>query len=190
MRLIEHIQKHIRLNQIECEKLIPYFTTVNVKKKDFLLRASQRCKAESFVLKGCFRTYAVDENGYERTLLFSVEDWWVGDLLSFLTQQPSLYYIQAIEDAEVLQITKDRLEELYLHIPKMERYFRLLVQNAYVTQLERINERFSLPAEHRYLKFVEKYPGLMHRIPQKNIASYLGITPVFLSMLRRKIGKS
>ncbi len=188
-KLIEHIRQQIQLEQAEIEIINQYFTFKALKKKEFILQANQVCKTESFIVKGCLRTYSIDENGFERTLIFSIENWWTGDLLSFLTQRPSSYNIMALEDSEILQIKKSDLEKLYLEVPKMERYFRLLIQNAYVNQLERIHQNFSQTAEQRYLLFLQKYPQIAQRISQKHIASYLGITPVFLSMLRNKITK-
>ncbi len=188
-KLIDHLLKHVSIDEREAEIIVSSFTTRHFKKKEFLLRAGEICRVESFVGQGCFRTFTVDENGYDRTLVFSVEDWWTGDMLSFLTAKPSMYNIEALEEAEVLQISKERLEDLYLEVPKLERYFRLLVQNAYISQLERINTGLSQTAEQRYLLFLENYPGFARRIPQKYIASFLGITPEFLSMLRRKLSR-
>ncbi len=188
-KLIDHLLKHVSIDEREAEIILSSFTTRHFKKKEFLLRAGEICRVESFVVRGCFRTFTIDENGYDRTLVFSVEDWWTGEMLSFLTGKPSMYSIEALEDAEVLQVTKDRLEKLYLEVPKLERYFRLLVQNAYISQLERINTGLSQTAEQRYLLFLENYPGFAQRIPQKYIASFLGITPEFLSMLRRKLSR-
>lgn len=188
-KLIDHLLKHVSIDKREAEIILSSFTTRHFKKKDLLLRAGEICRVESFVVRGCFRTFTIDENGYDRTLVFSVEDWWTGDMLSFLTAKPSMYSIEALEDAEILQISKERLEKLYLEVPKLERYFRLLVQNAYISQLERINTGLSQTAEQRYLLFLENYPGFAQRIPQKYIASFLGITPEFLSMLRRKLSR-
>lgn len=186
-KLIDHLLKHVSIDEREAEIILSSFTTRHFKKKELLLRAGEICRVESFVVRGCFRTFTIDESGYERTLVFSVEDWWTGEMLSFLTGKPSMYSIEALEDAEVLQITKGRLEKLYLEVPTLERYFRLLVQNAYISQLERINTGLSQTAEQRYLLFLENYPDFAQRIPQKYIASFLGITPEFLSMLRRKM---
>ncbi|MGN7786439.1 Crp/Fnr family transcriptional regulator [Niabella sp. 22666] len=188
-KLIEHFSKYIKLESEEIEIIHSSFSQKSLKKKEFLLRSNQICRTESFIISGCLQTYSIDENGFEHTLNFAIEDWWTGDLLSFLTDAPSLYNIIALENSELLQITKPNLEKLYLTVPKIERYFRLLIQNAYVTQQERINQSLSQTAEQRYLAFVEKYPAYLKRISQKHIASYLGITPVFLSMLRKKISR-
>ena len=186
-KLTEHFSKYIKLNVEEIELIDSLFTPKNLKKKEFLLRSGETCRTESFIISGCLRTYSIDENGFEHTLTFAIEDWWTGDLLSFLTETPSFYNIIALENTEILQITKIDLDKLYLEVPKLERYFRLLIQNAYVSQQQRINQNLSQTAEQRYLEFIEKHSTFLQRIPQKHIASYLGITPVFLSMLRKKL---
>lgn len=186
-KLIEHFSKYIKLNIEEIELIDSLFTPKNLKKKEFLLRSGETCRTESFIISGCLRTYSIDENGFEHTLTFAIEDWWTGDLLSFLTETPSFYNIIALENTEILQITKIDLDKLYLEVPKLERYFRLLIQNAYVSQQQRINQNLSQTAEQRYLEFIGKHSTFLQRISQKHIASYLGITPVFLSMLRKKL---
>ena len=121
--------------------------------------------------------------------MFGIEGWWVSDLLSLWTNSPTTYYIDALEDTELLQISKSNLDELYERVPKFERFFRIILQNAYSAQQLRINQNLSFTAEQRYLTFIEKYPSFAQRIPQKQISAYLGITPVFLSMLRKKLSK-
>jgi CRP-like cAMP-binding protein len=119
--------------------------------------------------------------------MFGIEDWWVGDLYSFLTQTPASYFIDAIEDTEILQITKANLDKLYEQVPKFERFFRIMLQNAFIAQQQRINQNLAFTAEQRYADFLQRYPQLEQRLSQKQISSFLGITPVFLSMLRRKL---
>ncbi|RKS96101.1 Crp/Fnr family transcriptional regulator [Chryseobacterium defluvii] len=188
-QLIDHFSKYIQLNTEEVELIHSLFSYKSLKKKEFLLRSGDICRTESFIISGCLRTFSIDENGFEHTLTFAIEDWWTGDLLSFFTETSTSYNIVALEDSEILQITKTDLDKLYLKVPKLERYFRQLIQNAYVAQQQRIDQNLSQTAEQRYLSFVEKYPVLLQRIPQKHIASYLGITPVFLSMLRKKLSQ-
>lgn len=133
--------------------------------------------------------YSIDENGFEHIIMFGIEDWWVGDLYSLLTGMPSRFYIDALEDTEVLQISRLQLELLYEEVPKFERFFRLIIQNAFVAQQQRIHQNIALSAEQRYLEFINKYHVFEQRIPQKQIAAYLGITPVFLSMLRKRMAQ-
>ena len=116
---------------------------------------------------------------------FSVENWWAEDLFSFFTQTASKSNIQAIEETHIIQISKIDLETLYSKIPKFERFFRLSFQNAYITQRERINLTLSATAEERYFLFIKKYPYAEKRFTQKDIASYLGITIQFLSVVKK-----
>jgi CRP-like cAMP-binding protein len=187
--LIANISKHISLTAEE----IMFFTSLLKPKSladgEFLLREGTVCKYESFVTKGCLKTYYLDENGFEHIIDFSIEEWWADDLYSLLTQTPSKSNIKAIEDTDILQITKADLELLYQKIPTFERFFRVLFQNAYITQREQINSALSASAEERYLLFIKKKPYAEKRFTQKDIASYLGITPQFLSALKRKLGR-
>ena len=152
-----------------------------------LLREGDICKYQSFVVKGCLKTYYLDEMGLEHIIDFSIEEWWADDLFSFLTQTASKSNIQAIEDTDILQISKADLELLYQKVPKFERFFRILFQNAYIAQKEQINLALSASARERYLLFIQKKPYAEKRFSQKDIASYLGVTPQFLSTLKRKL---
>jgi len=184
--IIKNISKYITLTEKETEIFTSLLKYKAIKRKEFLLREDEVCRHETFVTQGCLRTYYVDQNGMEHVLGFSIEDWWAEDLYSFLTNKPARLCIEALEDTEVLQIEKINLEKLYEEVPKFERFFRLSFQNAYIAQQERITFNLSSTAEERYLSFKNKYPYCEQRFPQKQIASYLGITPEFLSTLRKK----
>ena len=187
--ILSYISKYISLDKTEADFFISLLEERTVKRRDFLLKQGQICRYESFITKGCVRTYTLDDNGFEHIVLFGTETWWAGDLFSFLTQTPSDYFIDALEDSEVLQISKPNLDKLYEVVPKFERFFRLILQNAYIAQQQRINQNLSLTAEERYIQFLRKYPALDQRISQKQIAAFLGITPVFLSMIRKKLSQ-
>ncbi len=185
--ILQNIGKHITLDPTEVEFFISLLESKLIRRKDYLLQPGEICKTENFIVKGCLRTYSVDQDGVEHIVMFGIEDWWVGDLYSFLMATPAQYYIDALEDTLVLQINKQNLDLLYERVPKFERFFRLIIQNAFIAQQNRINQNLSFTAEQRYLEFVKKYPHFEQRIPQKQVAAYLGMTPVFLSMLRRKL---
>jgi CRP-like cAMP-binding protein len=185
--IIQNISRHIHLDKTETDFFISLLETKKLKRKEFLLQQGNICKTENFIVKGCLRTYTIDDNGIEHIIMFGIEDWWVGDLYSFLTQKPATYFIDALEETEILQISKGNLDKLYERVPKFERFFRLILQNAFITQQQRINQNLSYTAEQRYLDFIKKYPQLEQRLSQKQVSAYLGITPVFLSMLRRKL---
>ena len=188
--IIQNINRHIQLNNTETDFFISILQTKKLRRKEFLLRQGDTCKTENFIVKGCVRTYTIDENGFEHIVMFGIEDWWVGDLYSFLTQSPATYFIDALEDTEVLQISKSNLDQLFERVPKFERFFRLILQNAFIAQQQRINQNLSYTAEQRYLDFITKQPNLEQRLSQKQVAAYLGITPVFLSMIRKKLSQN
>ncbi len=187
--ILQNVARHITLSKKEKEFYVSILQPKTIKRKEFLLKAGEVCKTENFVTKGCLRTYTIDENGFEHILMFAIEDWWTGDLYSFPTQKPSTYFIDALEDTELLQISKLNLEKLFEQVPKFERFYRIIFQNALIAQHERINQNLSFTAEQRYLHFIEKYPKVEQRISQKHVATFLGITPEFLSMLRKKLSK-
>src|SRR6478735_224937 len=185
--IIQNISRHIQIDKAESDFFISLLETKKLKIKEFLLKQGDICRTENFIVKGCLRTYTIDDNGFEHIVMFGIEDWWVGDLYSFLTQNPTTYFIDALEDSEILQISKVNLDKLYERVPKFERFFRLILQNAFIAQQQRINQNLSYTAEQRYLDFIKKYPQLEQRLSQIQVSAYLGITPVFLSMLRRKL---
>lgn len=187
--LLSNLARHITLTPEE----VTFFTSLlkarSIKNGEFLLREGNICKYASFVVRGCVKTYYLDENGFEHIIDFSIEEWWADDLYSFLTQTPCKSNIKAIEDTDILQISKADLESLYQKIPKFERFFRILFQNAYITQREQINQALSASAEERYIFFIKRKPYAEKRFSQKDIASYIGVTPQFLSALKKKIGQ-
>jgi CRP-like cAMP-binding protein len=187
--ILQNISRHIQLDTTETDFFISLLQSKKLKRKEFLLIPGDICKTENFIVKGCLRTYTIDNNGFEHIVMFGIEDWWVGDLFSFLTQSPATYFIDALEDSEILQISKPNLDKLYERVPKFERFFRLILQNAFIAQQQRINQNLSFTAEQRYLDFITKHPNLEQRLSQKQVSAYLGITPVFLSMIRKKLSQ-
>ena len=187
--LISNISRHLSLAREEIEFFTSLLRSKSLANGEFLLREGDVCRYETFVVKGCLKTYYLDEEGTEHIIDFSIEEWWADDLYSLLTQTPSKSNIKAIEDTEVLQIGKRDLELLYQKVPKFERFFRILFQNAYITQREQINLALSASARERYLLFIKKKPYAEKRFSQKDIASYLGVTPQFLSTLKKKLGR-
>jgi CRP-like cAMP-binding protein len=117
---------------------------------------------------------------------FSPEDWWIGDIYSFYTNQPSRLNIEALEATELFIFDKDVFEDLYINIPKMERYFRLLMQNALISLSQRVVSSLSKSASERYCEFINRYPQIEQRVPNHQIASYLGIKPESLSRIRKQ----
>jgi CRP-like cAMP-binding protein len=187
--ILKNISRFITLTPEEEQYFISLLKVKKLRKKQYLLQEGEICRNEYFVTKGCLRTYTIDEKGLEHVIQFSIEDWWTGDMYSFLTQNPSSYTIDAIEDSELLYLDKVSHDELYLKVPKFERFFRHLLQYAFISMQERINATLSQTADQRYCSFIEKYPLMEQRLPLKQIASYLGITPESLSRIRSSYNK-
>ena len=185
--ILKNVSRHITLTPEETA----YFTSIlkrkTLRKKQYLLQAGDVSRHECFVNKGCLRTYLVDEKGQEHIVQFGIEEWWTGDMYSFITGQPSLYHIDALEDCELLLIEKQQWEKMFVEVPKFERFFRILLQNAFVSMQRRIAENMSLSAEERYTNFLQKHAHFEQRLPQRQIASYLGITPESLSRIRKQM---
>ena len=160
------------------------FLPKKLRKRQYLLQEGDVCKYKAFVEKGILRTYTVDAKGTEHILQFSMEGWWVADLYSFLTHEPSLFNIEAIEDCELLLITKPSWDALLEKVPAFERYFRILVQNNLIATQRRLMATMSQSAEEQYIKLTNAFPDCVQRVPQHMIASYLGVTRETLSRIR------
>jgi CRP-like cAMP-binding protein len=161
----------------------------HIPKKTYLLQEGEICNFEAYLNKGCIRTFYIDENGFEVTLMFSIEDWWIGDVGSFYEQRPSNLFIETLEDCEILAFNPVTKEMLLAEIPKFERVFRLLVQRSLAATFNRLIRTITQPAQEKYLDFLKRYPTISQRVPQHYIASYLGISPEFLSKVRTKLAK-
>ena len=185
--LTESLERHVSLTGSEMGLLASFLEPGTVGKKEYLVRPGDVFHRATFVSQGCFTMYSIDKAGKLHVAQIASEGWWVGDIYSFLAQKPTDYYVQSVENSEILQISKEKLEMLYIKVPKLERYFRILVQNAYISFRERMISAMSKPADERYLEFLSTHPGLVQRVPQYVIASYLGIRPEFLSRVRKKL---
>jgi len=188
--IIKNIHRHITPTQDEIEIFSSLLTPKTIKRKGFLLQEGEVAKHQFFVTSGCLRTYTIDSLGKEHILMFAPEDWWCsGDLFSFLSGQPSVNNLDALEPTSVLQISRNNLDILYEQAPKFERFFRILFQNAFVFHQNRINTNLSQPAEGRYSQFTHFYPDLETRVSQKYIASYIGVTPEFFSQMKANMSR-
>lgn len=173
------------------EEEFNYFQTLFVRKKlrrrQYLLQEGNVCKYQAFVVKGLLRSYTVDEKGNEHILQFSSEGWWVADLSSYLTNEPSILNIDALEEAELLLLSKPFWEEAMLKVPAFEHYFRIIIQNHLVATQKRLLQSLTQTTEEKYNRFLEAYPECVQRLPQHQIASYLGVTRETLSRLRKQM---
>jgi len=184
--ILSNFAMHIALSPDEQEKVLALLQQKTVAKRTFLLQPGGIDRYIYFVNRGCLRMFYTDKKGMEHNICFYPENWWACDIVSFFKEKPAANTIQALEDSEVYYMSLSRLEELFLEIPKFERFFRILTQNGFDLYQKRITSNLSQTAEQRYLEFRKLYPGLESRIAQKHIATYLGITPAFLSMMRKE----
>lgn len=166
------------------------FKERSVKRRQYILQAGDISKLNTFVVDGCFKMFMIDANGKEHNLQFAIENWWIGDIGSFHSEQPSKLYIEAIENSVILQINKEDQLKLFVEHPKFNRIFRVITENALVSTQRRVLQNISSTAEERYVDFMERYPQFFNRISNVQIASYLGVTPEFLSTIRKRIVKS
>ncbi len=183
------VSRHIHLAPEELQLFHDLLQYKKVKKKQFLLQEGEVCNFEAYILKGCVRSYYLNKEGTETILAFAVEDWWVSDLSSFAEQKPSNMFIETVEDCELLTIDYQNKMELFEKAPKFEKYYRLLVQRSLGVLQQRFYASISQTAEERYLAFMEKYPHIAQRVPQHQIARYLGVSPEFLSKVRSNMYK-
>jgi len=182
-----HTEKRVQLTDEEFEMINKFFVPKKLRKKQFLLHEGEVCKNIGFVNSGCLREYTIDNKGSEHIIQFAIEDWWISDPNSFLSGLPSTYNIDALEDSEVLLLEKSARDKLLDSCPKMERFFRILIEANFVSTQRRITDSLSISAEERYLKFIKTYPKLIEQVSQNQIASYLGITPQSLSRIRKEL---
>ncbi|GGH43930.1 cyclic nucleotide-binding protein [Mangrovimonas yunxiaonensis] len=185
--LLDYIAQYVALSEEERDFLVSKLRYRRYLKGQFILQQGDVSKTECFIVKGCTKMFFVDDEGQEHIVMFSIEDWWTSDLGSFSAQIPSDFNVQCLEDTETIQFHIDVIEEIFERIPKMERFFRKIIEKAYVSSQKRIVRNFSMAAKARYLYFRETYPKMERRIPQYMIASYLGITKEFLSKIKSQL---
>ena len=171
----------------EEETIKSYLTQKKLRKKQYLLQEGDVCKTIGYIEKGALREYSVDDNGHEHIIQFGLEGWVISDLYSFITGEPATYNIDAIEDAELVLISKSAHEELLEKSPKYETFTRMNITGAYLAMQKRLTNIISSSLEERYTNFTALYPNIVQRVPQHMIASYIGLTPETLSRIRRKI---
>jgi CRP-like cAMP-binding protein len=187
--ILSNVAKHITLNEQEKKFFLSLLLPQTLKRKTLFLQQGEVCKNSAFVIDGALRSFSVDKEGKEHILNFATQGWWMSDLYSLISKKPSTLNIEAIDDTEVFILSGNDQQLLYEKVPKFERFFRILIENALVANQQRLIDNLSLPAEERYLQFLKKYPIIPSCVPQHNIASYLGITPEFLSKIRARLAK-
>lgn len=184
-----YLTSNLDIDENEISSIVENCTTKTFKKDQFLLRANEHCTHTFFVEKGLLRQYSIDEKGREHILSFAPENWFVTDRESTYFNQPSAYYIQALEESRVVMINEDFIHMLSEKIPSFSDFNNKLLHNHIRHLQNRINLLLSAMAEDRYLQFIEMYPDIFLRVPQTMVASYLGITPESLSRVRKELAQ-
>ena len=186
----EHLKNHIikftEIDEEQISEILTYFNFVEVPKRENLLIEGNTCKNNYFVTKGCLRLFFINEKGIEQTIQFALENWWLADYTSFSAQKPSDFYIQAVENSNLLTLDFKAQEALLHDFPQMERYFRLVHQRAHAASQFRIKTLYGFSREELYHLFNKRYPEFVQRIPQYLLASFLGFTPEYLSEIRNR----
>lgn len=187
--ILDNIAKQVQLTPEEQELFLSKTEIRHYKAKTVLLHSGEICKYSYFVNSGLLRSFNINDNIVEHVLAFACSGWWIGDMYSLLSQKPGNLFIETLENSEVVLLSKTNQELLYQEIPKLERFFRILTENSLVANQERLMDNLSLSAEERFEKFCSKHHDLIQKVPQKQIASYIGVTPEFFSKMKSKLLK-
>lgn len=188
-RLLKSIEEKVSATAAELQSIKSYFTPKKLKKREFLLREGQVCHQLAFIEQGALYSYSTDAKANQHVIQFAFEGWWIADLYSFFTREPSQLHIEALEDSELLLIDRQRHERLLSEVPRFETFTRILYQNAYVALQRRIGGTIGFTAEERYARLLEQYPAILNRLPLHLVASYLGVTPETLSRIRKQAAR-
>ncbi|HKK44749.1 MAG TPA: Crp/Fnr family transcriptional regulator [Balneolaceae bacterium] len=183
-QLYKSIHQHISLTDEEWEMCKNNFRPKRMLKRQFLLQEGDVCRELAFVEKGALYSYSVDSKGNQHVIRFAFDGWWIADLQSFFTDNPSTYNIEVLEDSELLMLDRINHEKLLKEIPSYERYHRIIIQNAYIALQQRVENALGLTAEEKYARLIQHNPEFMNRVPLNLVASYLGMSPETLSRVR------
>lgn len=182
----DHINKYIKIDKQDFKKVLTYFKIVDVIKKETLMEEGTLCNYNFMVLKGCLHMYYINDKGTEKTVQFALENWWITDHLAYHHHRESEFFIQAIEPGQVLKISRDKEAQLLSDFPIMEGYFRHIYQIAYGASIMRTKYLFDNSKEDIFFSFSEQFPEFVQRVPQYQLATYLGLTPEYVSEIRKK----
>lgn len=185
--LIEYIKRYVSITEAEIAIFQTYLHSKKIKKKEFLLKEGQFCKSRYFIIKGCVRLFYFDNKGNEQIIHFGIDNWWITEYESLINQIPSQLNIQAVENTELLELPEAYFDELCKKVPIIERLFRKIMEKTYIAIQKRIEYIYSLSGEEQFRFFIDANPEFTQRVPQYMIASYLGMSPEFVSKVKAKM---
>jgi len=185
--ILNNIKRYVSLNKDDEKQFISIIKTTKIKRKQFIVQPGFVCTHQTYVVKGTLRVYFINKQGNEHTIQFAVDDWFASDHYSYINQVPATIYIEALEDSHIQQIEFNDVEHLCLKNQKIERFFRMVAQKSFAYAQRRILSNLDKTAEERYLEFLSMYPNIVQRVPQYALASYLGMSPEFLSKIRKRL---
>ncbi|PBQ30951.1 hypothetical protein CNR22_03915 [Sphingobacteriaceae bacterium] len=181
------LTKHVVISDEHFREFVSLATERRFKKGQFLVSEGSTHRKTFFIRKGAIIAFWIDNSGVEHTVQFGIEGWWISDVHSFIHGGESKLNVQAIEDCEVYEFTRENMDKAYALSPAIVLYFLKITQNAFATFQERVLSGLSMSAEERYKIFCARYPSIELRFPQKLIASYIGVTPESLSRLKKSL---
>lgn len=189
-KLLSNIGRYVSLTDSEIQKLSAIVKESKIKKSQFIDQPGYTCGYRNYVVEGAFRSFFVDQDGKDHTVQIAIEDWFVSDFYSYITQTPATLFVEALEDSLILQMRHEDIEPLCGEIHALSEYFRITTERAFAFSRKRALSNISKPAEERYLELLDRYPNIIQRVPQRIIASYLGMSAEFLSKIRKRIAES
>lgn len=184
--LLENIRRYVDLSKVEADELTSIITTTRIKRRQFIIQPGFICHSRTYIVNGAFRVFYLDDDGKEHTVSIGIEDWFVTDFWSYINQEPATNYAEALEDSMIFQMQYKDIESLCKKIHPLSEYFRLTTEKAFAYSRRRVISNISMTAEQRYDIYAAKYPQIVHRVPQYVLASYLGMSPEFLSKIRKR----
>jgi len=185
--ILNNINRYVALNEEDEQQFVSIIRTTRVKRKQLIVQPNFFCSHQSYIEKGAFRSYILDRNGIEHTIQIAIEDWFISDFGSYMTGDPASLFVEALENSIIYQLAYSDVESLCKSNQKFEHYFRVSAQKAFVFSQRRILANLYMTAEERYIEFSNLYPAMIQRIPQYILASYLGMTPEYLSKIRKRL---
>jgi CRP-like cAMP-binding protein len=189
--IVNNINRFIVLDKSEIDVFTSHLKIVRIKRKQQIVQPDFVCKFRTYVVSGALKAYIIDPNdGQEHVIGLAIDDWWISDFTSYINQEPATFFVEAVEESIIVQLSFENEQKLYDLNPKFERFFRMHAQRTASFVQKRMLSNLTKTAEERFDELTDRYPKFLLKFPQYVIASYLGITTQFLSKIRNHPTKS